>query len=125
MTAKKTRIVRKATQKSAPKTERRVHGPSTEAVVADLIKVSPRFREAFDRHSTALVFAEALRQLREDAGLTQKQVAELVGMSQAQVSLLESGGGEQGPTVSTLGRYGRALGFRFELKAVPLKGGND
>src|SRR5947209_15838821 len=57
-----------------------------------------------------------LRQTRLDAGLTQQQLAERLGISQPEVARLE--GPASSPTVRTLERVLSATGHRLELSAV-------
>jgi transcriptional regulator with XRE-family HTH domain len=56
----------------------------------------------------------ALRQAREQAGLTQAELAELAGTSQATVSAYESGRKE--PSVNTLSRLLAAAGARLTVE---------
>ena len=55
-----------------------------------------------------VTLAEKLKQLREQRGMTQKQVAELMGISQQAYGQYESGSRE--PKPDTLGRIAAALG---------------
>ena len=57
---------------------------------------------------------EVLRQAREDAGLTQGQLARRAGTSQAAISAYESGA--RSPAVSTLERLLAACGMRARLE---------
>ncbi len=54
-------------------------------------------------------FGEQVRRLRTQQGLTQRDLAKLVGVSQAQISLHEKGEDLPGP--ATRPRYARALGI--------------
>src|SRR5437667_8297251 len=56
-----------------------------------------------------------LVEARQAAGLTQRQVAERLGVSQAQVARIEKRGYDA-HTVSTLRRYVQALGDDFSLE---------
>ena len=69
--------------------------------------------------------AEALRRLRQEAGLTQVKMARALGISQPTLNRLESGG--QNTTLRTLGQLCRALrcepGELFDVRqAKPLWG---
>lgn len=55
--------------------------------------------------------------LRIEAGLTQTQVAALVGTKQPSIARLERG--QQQPTIEFLRKLGVALGYRLELNFVP------
>jgi DNA-binding XRE family transcriptional regulator/predicted RNase H-like HicB family nuclease len=63
-----------------------------------------------------LAVAVALRWARQEAGLTQAQLAARVGVSQQQVAKLERPGAN--PSVATLQRLAKALGVRLELELV-------
>lgn len=65
-------------------------------------------REAYDALLT-------LADLRRSRGLTQAELARLLGVSQPNVSKLEHGGEVQ---LSTLGDYIAALGGKLEVRAV-------
>jgi DNA-binding phage protein/predicted RNase H-like HicB family nuclease len=59
----------------------------------------------------ALSVAVQLRWARQDAGLSQAQVAKRAGVSQQQVAKLERPGSN--PTIETVMKVARALGVRF------------
>jgi transcriptional regulator with XRE-family HTH domain len=58
-----------------------------------------------------------LRELREAVGITQRELAERLGGQQPAIARLENG--HVKPDVVTLERIALALGYRFELTAVP------
>lgn len=55
--------------------------------------------------------------LRIQRGLTQKQLAEMVGTRQPSIARLENGGSV--PSISFLQRIAKALGARIEVRLVP------
>lgn len=55
-------------------------------------------------------FCDYLRQARKKAGLTQKDVAKLAGMSESQYRAYE-GGGRPNPSFAVVVRLARAVGF--------------
>ena len=57
-------------------------------------------------------FGEQIRRLRQQQGLTQRDMAKQVGISQAQISLHEKG--EDLPRSAVRVRYARALGISVE-----------
>lgn len=77
-------------------------------------------RMARARREQAKVVAEVLEfrlgELRKHRGVTQAQVAEVLGVAQPNVSRLERGGAD--PHLSTLVEFVEALGGRLELTAV-------
>jgi predicted transcriptional regulator len=60
--------------------------------------------------------AEIIRTARRDAGLTQQQLAQRLGVSQAAVAQLERA--TANPKLATVERALRAMGQRLELRAV-------
>lgn len=63
--------------------------------------------------------ARNIREFREDAGLTQKELAELVGTTPSVISRLEDADYE-GHSLSMLRRIATALNKRVEVRFVPL-----
>lgn len=67
--------------------------------------------------------AKTLAQMRTHSGLTQKQVADRVGTTQAAIARLERG--QQSPSVRTLQSVARANGFCLEIGFVRSPGAED
>ncbi len=65
--------------------------------------------------------ARQICQLRNKAGLTQQQVAKLIGTTPSVISRLEDADYE-GHSISMLRRIATALQSRVEIRFVPLKG---
>jgi DNA-binding XRE family transcriptional regulator len=63
--------------------------------------------------------ARKLHKLRTEAGLTQRQLAKLVGTTAAVIGLLEDGDYE-GHSIAMLTRIAAALNQRVEIRFVPL-----
>lgn len=82
----------------------------TERPTLDELFVNPGARKAFDDASAALEAGRLIRALREAAGLTQAEMAERMGVSQARISALEMGDKGEGPTYGTLKRVAAACG---------------
>lgn len=62
-------------------------------------------------------FERTLKQLREEMGLTQREVADRIGLTQSRVSVLE--GQDLGRiTLGALLRYVRALGGQLDVLAI-------
>ncbi|HEX7030867.1 MAG TPA: helix-turn-helix transcriptional regulator [Gammaproteobacteria bacterium] len=55
---------------------------------------------------------------RASAGLTQAEVADRVGTTQSAIARLESGSPSHSPSIATLRRYAKALGYRVEVRFV-------
>ena len=62
------------------------------------------FRRGYQLRRKVVQLGEKLRELRtsEFVGLTQQQAADLIGMSQSELSRIENGTGPQGPSYATL-----------------------
>jgi DNA-binding XRE family transcriptional regulator len=71
-----------------------------------------------EEHYERLTLAQDLLAMREAAGLTQRQLAELVGTSYSNISRLESAT-YSGHSLSMLRRIAEALGHRVEVRFVP------
>lgn len=63
-----------------------------------------------------LAVAVTLRWARQEAGLTQAELAARIGVSQQQIAKLERPGAN--PSIATLEKLAKALGVRLELELV-------
>jgi transcriptional regulator with XRE-family HTH domain len=72
----------------------------------------------YDRLDEEFVFLDVFLKARTDAGITQAQLAEMIGTTQSVIARLESGKGRHSPSLSTLRKYAHALGCRLELRLV-------
>lgn len=78
-------------------------------------KMSPESSARAEIKAKALIHEIRLAELREAIDKTQEEVAAKMGVSQASVSLLESG--KQGVLLSTLSNYLRAIGAELVVSA--------
>jgi DNA-binding XRE family transcriptional regulator len=83
-----------------------------------LLNNDPERVARVEEHMEQLVLAQDLLAMRESAGLTQRQLAELVGTSYSNISRLESAT-YTGHSLSMLRRIAEALGHRVEVRFVP------
>ncbi len=83
----------------------------------------PAFAARFKRAGEAWDVALQIAALREQAGLSQKDLAKLLKTSQQQISRLESPGYE-GHSLSNLRRVADALHARVRIVFEPAKTGN-
>ena len=85
-------------------------------------KKDPAFREEYDALAEEFALFDALVSARQQAGLTQMEVAERTGTKTPAVARLEAGGGRQhhAPSLATLRKYAAAVGCRLEVKLIPL-----
>lgn len=76
-----------------------------------------RWSEEHEQRMLAEVRAFRLRELREEAGLTQQQLADRIGVSQRQVSTIEHGDLDN-TEVGTIRGYLEAVGGGLSLEYV-------
>lgn len=81
--------------------------------VQEQIKKNPRFAQQLGEAEADVNLAIALAQLREQRGLTQRELAVRTGMKQPQIARLEKGA--QLPNIATLWRILNVLGATLEL----------
>lgn len=73
------------------------------------------FAEGYAAREAIIRAGRMVHKMRTDAGLTQTELAKLAGMSQPEISRLESGLGKQGPGVETLDRLAKACHLRLVM----------
>ena len=78
-------------------------------------KLPPSERAAIAEGAQRKIAALHLQQAREAAGLTQEEVAERMGITQATLSRMEH---RPDVKISNIRRYVEALGGRLEMRAV-------
>ena len=83
--------------------------------LSEPILADPCERAKIDQLKRASLDAVELTRLREARGMTQREVAETLDVSQANISRIEH---EDDLYLSTLSGYVAALGGRLELRAV-------
>jgi ribosome-binding protein aMBF1 (putative translation factor) len=69
---------------------------------------TPAMQAAYEQAGAAYELGERVRALREEAGLSQRELASRMGTTQSAIARLEAGGAE--PTLPTLRRLAGALG---------------
>jgi transcriptional regulator with XRE-family HTH domain len=78
----------------------------------------PDVRKAYDALAEEFAFIDEVLKARSEAGLSQAQVAERIGTTQSAIARLESAASGHSPSVATLQRYAKALGYRVEIRLV-------
>ncbi len=80
-------------------------------------------REAVNNEYQSLAPAYALRKkliaLRQQAGLTQEQIAEVLHTKKSNISRLENANSVNSPKLSTIEKYANAVGYDIEIKFTP------
>ncbi|MFO1505936.1 MAG: helix-turn-helix transcriptional regulator [Lysobacterales bacterium] len=81
----------------------------------------PGFAAAYDALADEFAALGELLRARQQAGLTQAQVAARMGIAQATVARLEASAGSRkhAPSVATLRRYADAVGCELHLTLTP------
>ena len=77
----------------------------------------PEFRKHFEEERRVLALAVKIAKLREQKGLSQQEMAKLMGTSQQAISRIESGEYE-GFTLKTLEKIAEATGTRLRIEFV-------
>ncbi|MGN1026385.1 MAG: helix-turn-helix transcriptional regulator [Faecousia sp.] len=77
----------------------------------------PAFRAEWDALEPERQIMKAIIDGREEKSLTQKQLAEATGITQADISRLENGTGN--PSIRTLKRLAAGLGMTLKVEFVP------
>jgi len=78
-------------------------------------------RAEFDKLEEEFAFLDEFLKARGAAGMSQAEIANRMGTTQSAVARLESGRGKHSPSLATLRKYARALGYRVDLRLVKEK----
>ena len=78
---------------------------------------SPEFKREYDALEPEFAIIQALIDARKASGLTQKQLAEITGIAQADISKLENGNAN--PSLRTLQRLASGMGTSLKIEFVP------
>lgn len=83
-------------------------------------KQDPEFRRAYDELEDEFALARALIAARAEAELTQEQLANAMGTTQAVITRLESGRAK--PSTRTLQRFAEAMGTKLTISFERIPG---
>jgi transcriptional regulator with XRE-family HTH domain len=78
----------------------------------------PDVKAAYDASAEEFAFLDEVLKARAESGLTQAEVAERIGTTQSAIARLESAEPKHSPSLATLQRYAKALGYTVELRLV-------
>ena len=81
----------------------------------------PEVRAGYDTQAELNKLGRLMKRGRIESNLPQQELALLSGLSQGDISLLEMGAGEKGPTFDTLVRLAHAQGRRLVMELVPVE----
>lgn len=76
---------------------------------------NPKVRTEYERLESEFAFIDQLLSMRNQAGLTQEQLAKLMKTQKSNISRLERGNAN--PSWSTLLKYAHACGFELSLSS--------
>lgn len=82
----------------------------------------PEVKTAYAALDEEFSFIDEVLKARAASGLTQAELAARVGTTQSAIARLESGTPKHSPSLVTLQRYARAMGYRVEVKLVKERG---
>ena len=82
----------------------------------------PEVRKAYDNLAEEFSFLDEVLKARSASCLTQAELAVRAGTTQSAIARLESGTPKHSPSIATLQRYARAMGYRVEIKLVKERG---
>lgn len=78
---------------------------------------NPEFKEEWDELEPEYQIIKAMLNSRAERSMTQKQLAEITGIPQADISRLENGNAN--PSLRTLVRLADGMGMKLKLEFVP------
>jgi len=90
-------------------------------IMRERLLARPAVRAGYDRQVELNKLGRLMKRGRLESNLRQKELAEISGVAQGDISRLEIGSGEKGPTFDTLVRLAHAQGMRLVVELVPEK----
>jgi transcriptional regulator with XRE-family HTH domain len=90
---------------------------TNDELIAEQLRSDPEFRASWERTALARAVALTIVRYRADHDLSQRELAERLGMKQPQVARLELG--EVNPSMETLMRVSAQLGIEFTIDVRP------
>src|SRR4249919_2287138 len=77
-----------------------------------------KVKTAYDDLAEEFAFLDEVLKARAESGLSQAEVAMRVGTTQSAIARLESAEPKHSPSIATLQRYAKALGYTVQVKLV-------
>ena len=81
-----------------------------------------KVKKAYDDLAEEFAFIDEVLKARAESGLSQAEVAQRAGTTQSAIARLESATPKHSPSIATLRRYAKALGYKVEIRLVKEKG---
>ena len=79
---------------------------------------NPEFKKEWDELEPEFQLIKAMLQGREEQNLSQRQLADRTGVTQSDISKIESG--EANPTLETLKKLAKGLGMNLSISFTPI-----
>lgn len=92
---------------------------TNDELIARELRTDPEFRAEWERTALARAVAVAVVRQRTERGLSQRDLAKLLGMEQPQVARLERG--DVNPSLETMMRVASGLGIELTIDVRPAK----
>ena len=80
----------------------------------------PEFKKEWDELEPEYQLIKAMLRARDEQNISQRQLSDITGITQADISKMESG--EANPTLQTIKRIAQGLGMKLELVFTPMSG---
>lgn len=78
----------------------------------------PNLKKEYDALRPEMAIIQAMIDAREKSGMTQKELSEKTGITQADISRLENGNAN--PSLKTLQRLAEGMGMTLKIEFVPV-----
>ena len=78
----------------------------------------PEVKAAYDVAAEEFAFLDEVLKARAASCFTQAEVAERIGTTQSAIARLESAEPKHSPSIATLQKYAKALGYTVQVKLV-------
>ena len=109
--------IRKSTERNSRSRKTRTTSDALEIVDKTIVEGNPELRQLVEKATVNALVAGAIYDARKAAGLTQRDLARLIGTKQPVISQLENAD-YQGHSLSMLKRIADALDQRLEIRFV-------
>jgi transcriptional regulator with XRE-family HTH domain len=73
-------------------------------------------KKEYDRLQPEYDLIRQLLRMRMESGLTQEEIAKMIGTKKPNISRLESPSGRHSPRLTTIKKYAEAAGFEMQIK---------
>ncbi|MCH7973490.1 MAG: helix-turn-helix transcriptional regulator [Bacteroidetes bacterium] len=77
-------------------------------------------KKEYDSFASAYELRKKLIRLRKQAGLTQEEMAKLLNTKKSNISRLENVNSKISPTILTIEKYAKVIGYNLEINFLPL-----